>query len=301
MNKHSVKGEMNLVRLVERFGSEAKCRAYLEGLRWPDGVRCPRCKADKISRISTRDQFDCDSCRYQFSVTAGTIFADSHLPLWKWFAAAYLIGESRKGISANQLKRTLGTTYKTAWYLTHRIRAAMKDENPIPLNGIVEVDETWIGGKRRGVGRGYRENKTMVLGAVERGGRVRFKIEKHNAPRELRGFIRSAVADDAPRIMTDGWKGYQGIADHDTTHETVDHAANEWVRADVHTNTVEGVWSLLKRSIVGSYHQLSVKHLPAYLDEMAFRFNNRENPYLFRDTILKLLEAEALPYAKLTA
>jgi transposase-like protein len=303
MNKPYVKGAMNLIRLVERFQSEAKCRAYLEELRWPDGVRCPRCHSEKISRIAKRNQFDCDSCRYQFSVTAGTIFADSHLPLWKWFAAAYLIGESRKGISANQLKRTLDTTYKTAFYLTHRIRAAMKDENPIPLSGIVEVDETWIGGKNRR-GRGWgQENKTMVLGAVERGGSVRFRVEKHNARRDLTKFIRETIDDDAPRIMTDGWKGYAtaDIADHNTTHETVNHMAGEWVRADVHTNTVEGVWSLLKRSIVGSYHQLSVKHLPAYLDEMAFRFNNRENPYLFRDTVLKLLGAKALPYKSLTA
>jgi transposase-like protein len=294
---------MTLTGLVDRFGSEEKCRAYLEELRWPDGVRCPRCGSVKISRIVKRNQFDCDSCRYQFSVTAGTIFADSHLPLWKWFAAAYLIGESRKGVSANQLKRELGTTYKTAFYLTHRIRAAMKDENPVPLSGIVEVDETWIGGKRRHVGSGYRDNKTMVLGAVERGGSVRLRVEKHNARRDLTRFIHETVDGDAPRLMTDGWKGYVtvDIADHNTTHERVDHAAGEWVRADVHTNTVEGVWSLLKRSIVGSYHQLSVKHLPAYLDEMAFRFNNRENPFLFRDTILRLLEAKALPYKTLTA
>ena len=299
----SVKPAMTLTRLVDRFRSEEKCRSYLEELRWPDGVHCPRCQSEKISRIVKRNQFDCDSCRYQFSVTAGTIFADSHLPLWKWFAAAYLIGESRKGVSANQLKRELGTTYKTAFYLTHRIRAAMKDENPIPLSGIVEVDETWIGGKRRHVGGGYKDNKTMVLGAVERGGRIRLRVEKHNARRDLTKFIHETIDPDAPRIMTDGWKGYvtSDIADHNTTHETVDHRQHEWVRADVHTNTVEGVWSLLKRSIVGSYHQLSVKHLPAYLDEMAFRFNNRENAFLFRDTILKLLEAKTLPYRRLVA
>ncbi len=294
---------MTLTALVDRFRSEEKCRAYLEELRWPDGVRCPRCQSEKISRIVKRNQFDCDSCRYQFSVTAGTIFADSHLPLWKWFAAAYLIGESRKGVSANQLKRELGTTYKTAFYLTHRIRAAMKDENPIPLTGIVEVDETWVGGKRRHMGRAYKGNKTMILGAVQRGGSVRFRVGKYNARRELTQFIKETIDDDAPRIMTDGWKGYvtSDFADHNTTHETVDHHLEEWVRADVHTNTVEGVWSLLKRSIVGSYHQLSVKHLPAYLDEMAFRFNNRENPFLFRDTILKLLQTKTLPYAKLTS
>jgi transposase-like protein len=292
---------MDLGKLVDRFRGEEKCREYLEGLRWPDGVQCLRCKSDKISRIARRHQFDCDSCHYQFSVTAGTIFADSHLPLWKWFAAAFLIGEARKGMSANQLRRTLGVTYKTAWYLSHRIRAAMKDENPIPLSGIVEVDETWVGGKRRGYGRGNKDNKTMILGAVERGGRVRFKIEKHNSPKELRAFIGETVDPDAPRIITDGSKGYQGIEDDNTTQETVNHHLGEWVRADVHTNTVEGVWSLMKRSIVGSYHQLSVKHLPAYLDEMAFRFNNRENPFLFRDTLLKLLASHGLPYSQLTA
>jgi transposase-like protein len=289
---------MDLGKLVERFRTEEKCRTYLEGLRWPDGMRCLRCHSDKISRIAARNQFDCDSCRYQFSVTAGTIFADSHLPLWKWFAAAFLIGEARKGMSANQLKRTLGVTYKTAWYLSHRIRAAMKDENPLPLSGIVEVDETWVGGKRRGFGQGYKDNKTMILGAVERGGRVRFKIEKHNSSRELRAFIGETVDPTAaPRIMTDGWKGYQRISNH----ETVNHHLNEWVRADVHTNTVEGVWSLMKRSIVGSYHQLSVKHLHAYLDEMAFRFNNRDNRFMFRDTLLRLLSAESLKYSELVA
>src|SRR5207245_1413944 len=166
-----------------------------------------------------------------------------------------------------------------------------------------EVDETYIGGKRHHLGRGYRDNKAIVLGAVERGGSVRLRVEKHNARRELTRFIRDVTHPDAPRIMTDGFGGYvtADIADRNTTHETVNHAAGEWVRADVHTNTVEGVWSLLKRSIVGSYHQLSVKHLPAYLDEMAFRFNNRENAFLFRDTILKLLEAETLPYKTLTA
>ena len=146
--------DMDLPKLVEDFRSEAKCRAYLESLRWPETVACPRCQSVKISRIASRSQFDCDSCRYQFSVTAGTIFHDSHLPLWKWLLATYMMAEAKKGVSANQLKRTLAVSYKTAWYLCHRIRAAMKDANPRPLDGIVEVDETWVGGKRRGVGRG---------------------------------------------------------------------------------------------------------------------------------------------------
>src|SRR6185369_4763056 len=141
--------DMNLVELIDQFGSEDKCRAYLEALRWPSGVRCIRCQSTKISRLKKREQFDCDNCTYQFSVRAGTIFHDSHLPLWKWFLAVYVMGESKKGVSANQLKRMLGVSYKTAWYLCHRIRAAMHDENAPLLHGIVEADETYVGGKLR--------------------------------------------------------------------------------------------------------------------------------------------------------
>ena len=135
--------DMNLVQLVAEFADEKKCREYLQGLRWPEGVKCPRCQSAKISRVLKRGQFDCDSCRYQFSVTAGTIFNDSHLPLWKWMLAVYLMMESKKGISANQMKRTLKVAYKTAWYLCHRIRKAIEEVKDKPkLQGIVEVDET---------------------------------------------------------------------------------------------------------------------------------------------------------------
>jgi transposase-like protein len=293
--------EVNLMQLMERYGSDDKCREVLEELRWPDGVRCPRCESDKISRIRERGQFDCDSCRYQFSVTAGTIFHDSHLPLRKWFVAIYLICESKKGISSNQLKRILGVTYKTAWYLTHRIRAAMGDGDAPLLRGIVEVDETYIGGKARGRGRGYMGNKAMVVGAAQRGGDIRLRVGPNNSAKVLHGFIRETVDGDAEAIYTDQHQSYMGIDDSNTRHETVNHNLDEWVRADVHTNTVEGVWSLLKRSIVGSYHHLSVRHLPAYLDEISFRFNNRNNPYLFRDTLLKLIGAETMPYSELVA
>src|ERR1022692_1521535 len=148
---------VNLCSLIEQFGSEDRCRAYLEALRWPDEIMCPRCKSDKISHIVKRNQFDCDVCRYQFSVTAGTIFNDSHLPLWKWFLCVYLLCESKKGMSACQIQRTLGISYKTAWYLCHRIRAAMKEVNPEPLDGIVEMDETFVAVVRRaGIGSGLR-------------------------------------------------------------------------------------------------------------------------------------------------
>ncbi|MEX2247801.1 MAG: IS1595 family transposase [Dehalococcoidia bacterium] len=296
-----MKAQIDMAVLNERFRSDDNCREYLEGLRWPDGVRCLRCESDRISRIDTRKLYQCMSCGHQFSVTAGTIFHDTRLPLWKWFSAVYLIGESKKGISSNQLKRMLGVSYKTAWYLSHRIRAAMKDEAAPLLSGIVEVDEAYIGGKRKGVGQGSKKHRTMVLGAVARGGEVRLKVDKRNDRKTLHGFIRSVVADDAEAIMTDDWHPYKGIGDANTRHEIINHTQEEWVRGQVHTNTVEGVWSLLKRSVVGSYHQLSAKHLQAYADEMAFRYNNRQNPFLFRDAMLRLIRSGNLPYQALIA
>jgi transposase-like protein len=298
--KQAVKQDVNLISLVERFHSEDKCRDFLEELRWPNGLACLRCGDMSVSRLHKRDQYECNSCRYQFSVTSGTIFHDSHLPLWKWFATVYLMIESKKGISANQVKRTIGVSYKTAWYLCHRVRAAMTDGTPNLLKGIVEVDETWVGGKRRNVGHGYRGNKTIVVGAKQRGGEARLQVVDGVDRKSLHQFIREHVAQETEAIYTDEWQAYRGIADEDTRHETVNHHQDEWVRGDVHTNSVEGIWSLLKRSIVGSYHQLSVKHLDAYLDELEWRFNNRDNPYLFRDTLLKLIKSENLPYQKLT-
>ena len=301
MKKKPAKQEMDLMKLMERFDTSEQCRAYLEGLRWRDGMKCPRCQSEKISRIRERNQFDCDSCRYQFSVTAGSIFHDSHLPLPKWFAAVYLMCEARKGVSANQLKRTLGVSYKTAWYLCHRIRKAMQEANPVPLKGTVEVDETYIGGHRQGVGKGNRTGKTLVLGAIERGGQIRLSVEKRRNRKTLHGFINKNTAPETGRIMTDDWYAYRGIQDADTKHETVNHTEEEWVRGDVHTNSIEGVWSLFKRSVVGSYHQVSAKHLDRYLDEFEWRFNGRKNPYLFRDTMTRLLGAKALPYQDLIA
>ena len=309
VNAHG-KGEINLVNLIERYGSEEKCRDYLEELRWPEGVTCPRCESKSISRIKKRDQYDCNSCRYQFSVKSGTVFHDSHLPLWKWFLATYMMVEGKKGISANQLKRTLNVSYKTAWFLCHRIRHAMDVANPTLLKGTVEIDETYVGGRHKnrpvsqrlkgseGKAAG-RKGKTMVLGAMERGGHVRFHVERRNASEMvLKAFIGDHVDDEAA-IYTDSHPGYRTLKDDGLRHEVVDHSADEWVRADVHTNAIESVWSILKRSIVGTYHQLSAKHLESYLDEIAFRFNNRNNPYLFRDTLMAMLDAETLTYAEL--
>lgn len=301
--KPDVRQEINLVELIDRFHSEDACREYLEDLRWPNGMACMRCGSTSVSRISTRDQLDCNSCRNRFSITSGTIFHDTHLPLWKWFLAVYTICESKKGVSANQIKRELGVAYKTAWYLNHRIRNAMAQarEDAPKLTGILEADETWVGGKTEGMRHGYKGNKALVIGVVQRGGDVILRVAEDRTRKTLHEFILSNTDPKAKAIFTDDWPAYDGLADADTKHETVNHSIDEYVRGEVHTNTVEGVWSLLKRSIVGAFHHVSIKHLDAYLDELEWRFSNRNNPFLFRDTMRVLVSAENLEYKELTA
>ena len=197
------KQEIDLMSLMEKFGSEDKCFEYLEALRFPDGVKCIRCQSDKISRIYDRRQYHCDGCTYQFSIRTGTIFHGSHLPLQKWFVAIYLMCESKKGISANQLKRTLNVAYKTAWYLCHRIRESVKNADDTLLRGIVEVDETYVGGKAKNMHQSVKEKKIigrgasgkmMVLGAIERDGSVRLSRELTSDRETLHAFIKKNFA-----------------------------------------------------------------------------------------------------------
>jgi len=301
---------IDLVGLMSEFGNEQSCRNYLEALRWREGVRCPKCAGEKVSSILKRDQYNCDneSCRYQFSVTAGTIFHDTHLPLTKWFLATYLLCQSRKGMSANQLKRMLGISYKTAWYLCHRIRAAMcaLESAKKKLGGVVEIDETYVGGKprpgKRGVpGRGTR--KEIVIGIRQRGGDVRFFHAQDVKSGTLARYIRENVSQDVDVIMTDDFGAYKpavkrvGVM---APHKTINHSSGQYVDGDIYTNTVESAFSLLKRGIVGTWHRISAKHLQAYLNEMSWRFDNRENPYLFRDTLKLMLKSDNLEFKILT-
>jgi transposase-like protein len=294
---------IDLCELVERFSDDQKCRNYLEGLRWKHGVRCPKCNSDRISSILKRDQFDCDSCRYQFSVTAGTIFHDTHLPLTKWFLATFLICQSRKGMSANQLKRMLRINYRTAWYLCHRIRHAMIEVKQPKLDGVVEMDETYVGGKQKGIGsRGpYGSHKEIVIGIRKRGGDLRFFHAGDTRSVTLNKYIRENIDEDVEVIVTDEHPAYPTAMGHlRDKHHTVNHSKKEYARGDIHTNTVESAFSLLKRGIVGTWHRISAKHLAAYLDEMTWRFNNRDNPFLFRDTMIKLIQSDNLEYKELT-
>ena len=294
---------MNLISVIDRFSCNVTCADTLEELRWPNGVCCTRCGSLRVSENPEKNKWRCKDCRYKFTVTSGTILHDSHLALRKWFLAIYLMCESKKGMSANQLHRTLGVSYKTAWYLCHRIREAMGNdpfEGPA-LFGIVEVDETLVGGKTRGKGHAYKGNKTWVAGAIQRGGQVRLERIPNIRRHTLHDFIKRTVKDEAEAIYTDDLKSYLGIENHDTRHETINHSAEEWVIGDVHTNSVEGVWSLFKRSIIGTFHKMSVKHMDRYLEELEWRFNNRDNPHIFRDTLRRIMHTDPLTYRKLVA
>ena len=300
MSKPEVKQAMNLVKLIDTFHSDEKCRAYLERLRWPDGLVCPRCGGKTISRIKKRAQFDCDSCRYQFSVTSMTTLHKSKLPLWKWFLAAYTMIESKKGVSANQIKRELGITYKTAWFLCHRIRAAMTQASREmePMDGTIEIDDTWIGGVAEGMGMGYKGNKTRLVGVVKRDGGVQLKTVNRADRKTIHAIIDRYVAKDAESVYTDEAYAYRGKG---RRHEFVKHSDFEWARGDIHTNTIESVWSLFKRSVAGAYHVISPKHLDAYLDELEWRYNNRRNPFLWRETMRQLVSVGPTEYKELTA
>lgn len=292
---------LNLVTLLDDHATDSDCRELLERLRWPNGMYCPRCGGTGISEVRRRPVYDCNACRHQFSVTSGTIMHDSHLPLRKWFAAIYLMCESKKGISALQLHRTLGIARKTAWYLGHRIRAAMWNE-PMEgptLLGVVEVDETLIGGKRRGKGRGYRGNKIWVAGAVQRDGDVRLERIPDTRRNTLHDFIARTVKDEAQAIYTDEMASYLGIADANTRHATVNHSEFQWIFGDVHTNSIESIWALFKRSIMGAFHHVSAKHLDRYLEELEWRFSNRKNKYLFMDTLRRIVRTDPMTYQQL--
>jgi transposase-like protein len=293
---------IDLPKLIEEYGSEAKCRAFMEALRWPNGVECPRCKGTKVSRIASRNQFDCDSCRYQFSATAGTVFHDSHLPLWKWFLAVYMLCESKKGVSANQLKRMLGVSYKTAWYLCHRIRQAMTAgiRGEGQLHGTVEMDDTRIGGEAQR----WRPipKKAYVVGMVERDGGLRFKVVSDLTSKSLAAAARKHVSKDIDLIITDEWAAYVNALGYtyNKRFRRIKHKKT-YVQGNIHTNSIENAFSLLKRGITGSWHHVSAKHLQRYLDEMSFRFSERKNPRLFSDTLSELLSVDPLTFKRLTA
>lgn len=300
---------MNLIDIHTLFPTEDKCRELLVRLRWPEGVQCIRCKNAAVELETEKQLFYCKDCDYQFTVTAGTVFNDSHLSLVKWFTATLLLCEAKKGISACQIQRTLGIGgYKTAWYLCHRIRAAMKEASKPMLDGVIEMDETYVGGRKRGTskkgGPGPRADKQIVIGIRQRQGTLRFFRAEDVKSGTLAQFMRENISDDVDVIITDELPAYVGAVvkfNPETPHKQINHRSKVYVEGDIHTNTVENAFSLLKRGIMGTWHNISAKHLPAYLEEMEFRFNRRKNSSLFLDTLRHMVTAPVLTFDRLTA
>ena len=327
---------MNLIDVTQQFKSDDDCLAYMESMRWPDGIRCPVCGCDRISKIQRKSKtykrtriakngeaetkehsqrtriYQCleATCNQQFSATSGTIFHDSRLSLTKWFMALALIVDAKKSISANQLKEHLGIgSYRTAWFMAHRIRKAMENEYENKMTGIVELDTTWIGGRYHGPsGLGYAErysNKDAVFGMKQRGGDVRLVHIQNEESKTLAKHIGANVSRDVELVMTDEFRGFPKAfieaRIHGSKHRTVNHRKGVYVDGEITTNGIESVFSLFKRGIIGSYHKVSIKHLHRYLSEFETRFNARKAKDRFEPALRRMLGAEPMPYAELIA
>ncbi|HEY4903107.1 MAG TPA: IS1595 family transposase [Candidatus Sulfotelmatobacter sp.] len=319
---------MNLIDVTKSLGTEDQCLDFLERMHWPNGIRCLACESEKISTItrtvdptkkrSEKKQnkrtrlYACLECGKRFTSTAGSVFHGSHLPLTTWFMAIAIVMDAKKGMSALQLKQHLGIgSYRTAWYMVHRIRKAMVELFPTKMKGVVEIDETYIGGKsiRRGNRRDgrttWRDKKDTVIGMRERGGRVRFFHVADTKLETMKKIFDRHISSETKRIMTDSAVVYDFAMDKDfqRVHRMVNHS-KEWVKygdINVHTNTVESAFSLLKRGLIGSFHRVSIKHLHRYLAEFEHRFNARKDENRFEQMVRRMLSTEGIEYKQLTA
>jgi transposase-like protein len=275
----------NILEFQKEFDTDEKCRKYLEQQRWNRTPACPFCGSINVCRFINGKIFKCreKECRYKFSVNVGTIYENTKIPLTKWFLATYILAVHSKGISSLQLATWLGVTQKTAWYLNHRIRQMLTEKAPELLEGICEVDETYIGGSesnkhasKRTV-RGGAGNKTMLLGAVQRNGKVKTKVIPQTDIENITKAIGKCVAPESI-MVTDEHHAYNRLG-LTYNHKKVNHRAKEYVRREeilIHTNNIENFWNILKKQINGIHHSVSAKHLQRYCNESAFRYNNRE-------------------------
>jgi|SRR5579864_257465 len=302
---------MNLLTVSKAFQTEDSALDYLVSQRWPSGVRCLGCDCAKVYRIDTKGKtgrpyrkYECSDCGLHFSATTGTLFHDSHLPLQKWFMAMALMAESKKGISANQIARHLGVQYKTAWHLCHRIRKAMQELNGPPIGSggqIVEIDETFIGGKklRKGVKAG-KDAKISVLGMVERGGRLHMQTIENVKAAAIRSVLDANLSPEAQAVLTDSHPAYAHIVPKDKHVET-NHKLELETFGELSTRTIEGAFSLFKRGVIGSYHHLSKDHLDSYLQEFCWRYNRRKmQREMFGTMTRELVTKKPLTYKTLT-
>jgi len=268
----------NLFSFYEKFKDEQACRDYLADLRWNNRIICPHCGSINTSyQYKDGKLYKCKSCTKQFTVRVGTIFEDSSVSLQKWFLAIYLATSLKSGISSIQLSKYISVTQKTAWFMLHRIRKVIELEE-LELSGIVETDETYIGGKVTNRPLSKRNNddtKSVVLGLVEQSGRTKMKHVISSGARSLIPEIEKSVDKENSKVFSDEWGSYRNLTKLGYYHNSVNHRLGEYVKGDVHTNTIEGVWSQLKRGINGIYHHVSPKHLQRYCDEYGYRYNTR--------------------------
>lgn len=269
----------SILTFQKEFDTDEKCRQHLELSRWGGTPCCPFCASIGVHRFPNGKTFKCRDCRKKFSVTVGTIYENTKIPLNKWYLAQYILCVHSKGISSLQLAVMLDVTQKTAWFLNHRIREMLTDKDPELLSGIVEVDETYIGGKeankhesKKSKTRGH-DTKTMVIGAVQRGGTVKAKVIPETTTEHIEKFIDETIELNS-NMVTDEHSAYNRV--HlKYRHDKINHSSKEYVRGHVHTNTIEGFWSLLKRQITGIHHFVSAKHLQRYCNEGSYRYNNK--------------------------
>lgn len=273
---------MELIKITEKLNTEAKCLSYLEKQRWSNVPICPYCDSDRSSRKTQEFRHTCHNCKRSYSVLVGTIFEATKLPITKWFWAICLILNAKKGISSLQLARDLHVNKNTAWFLQKRIRKAMKDDNHI-LNGIIEIDETYVGGslsnkhyfKKVDSGKYFKsgmEHMVPVLGMIQRKGKIILKVLEKASGKEIKPFIKSKISSEST-IITDGFGGYSGLNDHFENHIILNHSQKKTSINQYNTCTLEGFWTLVKRSFIGQYHKISKNHLQDYLNEMAFKHN----------------------------